>query len=277
MIPHNQEFLEGVQMAIQGECQMAAAYVTHGTSLGTLREKIFQKLIRQETPDRFHVETGLIRNKAGDLTSRQCDILIHESVSQAPRYRYEDFVIVHSQNARGVIEVKSALEKKQIGELLDVSASVKAAGIGQTVPIPTFGIGIQGAKLGTVAKHLSLAPKDDRIRQYVTDDYPPSENWPNCIAIQSRGIFGLRPARPSSPNTDVRFCLIDFSSLADNPVGLETGLLLFTYDLLLRQEWYSLSADYVYDWYDSIPVPETGKRWIGIDGAVNKGNMRCQG
>ena len=116
---HYDKYCEGIAMVLKGESQKAETYVTHGTSLGTLREKMVGKLIRDETPERFRVETGLIRDQDKDCTSRQCDLLIHEPVDEAPLYRFDDFVIVNSSAARAVIEVKSNLTGTDFGSLLE--------------------------------------------------------------------------------------------------------------------------------------------------------------
>src|SRR5262245_834696 len=111
MVFHKLEFCRGVAMVLQGESMRAGCYVSHNASLGGLRERIVSRFIRDETPSRFHVETGLIHNLKTETTSRQCDILVHESANRAPLYRWEDFVVVPSQEARAVVEVKTTLNE----------------------------------------------------------------------------------------------------------------------------------------------------------------------
>src|SRR5436309_2238149 len=116
MVANNENFYRGVAMVLHGEILKASSYVPHAGSLGVLREKMVRNFIRHETPERFRVETGLVRNHDKGETSRQCDLLIHEPVLTAPLYRWEDFVVVHHHAARAVVEVKSDLDKRGFGQ-----------------------------------------------------------------------------------------------------------------------------------------------------------------
>jgi hypothetical protein len=97
MVAHYGDFRRGLAMVLQGESLKAGCYVTHAASLGILREKMVSSFVRDETPERFRVETGFIRNHEMDITSRQCDLLVHEPALEAPLYRWEDFVVVHDK------------------------------------------------------------------------------------------------------------------------------------------------------------------------------------
>jgi hypothetical protein len=120
MVAHNDNFGRGIAMVLQGESLKASCYVTHGTSPGVLREKMVSSFVRHETPDRFRVESGLVRNHDRNCTSRQCDLLVHEPGSAAPLYRWEDFVVVHDTAARAIVEVKSEIDQAHFQQLLDV-------------------------------------------------------------------------------------------------------------------------------------------------------------
>jgi len=191
---HDVKFCRGVAMVLQGESMKAASYVSHGTSLGTLREKIVRDFIRHETPDRLRVETGFIRNHATNDISRQCDLLIHEPWEMPPQYRFDDFVIVHPPTARAVIEVKSDLDGDDFLDLLKVHASVTELALKSTsrLVIPTFGFGLEGVTFESLTCYLQQAVISDRLGCKAAR-LPLSVNWPDCIAIQARNLIGVRP------------------------------------------------------------------------------------
>lgn len=185
---HNEDYVNGVALVLRGESMKARAYVTHGSSIGTIRERIVGNFIRHDTPERFRVETGIIRNnEEGDHFSRQCDLLIHEPGILQPIYRYDDFVVVRASEARAVVEVKSQLDKAGFEAFLDVHASVVVLEFLKTGPIrsriPTFGYGLEGSSLTTVADYLKDALAQDRLQDYVTGPYSPTMNWPSVVAI----------------------------------------------------------------------------------------------
>lgn len=185
---HHDTFCQGIAMVLRGESQKAAAYVTHGSSIGTLREKMVGTFVRHETPERFRVETGLIRDQGFDLTSRQCDILVHEPWDEAPLYRYEDFVIVHASAARAVIEVKSDFTQQHCTSFLKINASVKMFELirGPEYRTPVFGYGLQGPTCETLAEYLTADLSSQRFRgEGLEGDDPPTHlTWPECLAIQ---------------------------------------------------------------------------------------------
>ena len=282
---HDDAFCQGVAKVLQGESQKAATYVTHGTSLGTLREKMVGNFIRHETPERFKVETGLIRSQIKQITSRQCDILVHEPWDEAPLYRYEDFVIVNASASRAVIEVKSNFTKEHFASMLKINASVKIFELisGGKSRTPVLAYGLEGPTGETLAEYLTEDLSSQRFQEEGLEgsDVPKHLNWPDCIAIQRRNIIGFRPSysfpNRAQENWPYCFCILDLTKAAQEPKppadGIETGIFINLYDINIRNEIEKLTTDTLYRWFNEMPLLDEGKIWIHPDGTINHGNI----
>jgi hypothetical protein len=277
---HYDNFCRGIALVLRGESQKAATYVTHNSSLGTLREKMVGTFIRDETPERFRVETGLIRNHERNVTSRQIDLLVHDPWNHAPLYRYDDFVIVHAPTARAVIEVKSYFDKDNFASFMDINSSVRFV----TAPLmtPVFGYALEGATIETLAEYLSDAIACDRLKnKEKCDGHPPFLNWPDCIAVQNRNIIGFRPCygvTSEKQNLPYYFCLLDLSKAVASPSpnadGIETGYFMHLYNLHINGNRDLLTTGSLYQWFNELPVAESGKVWITPTGEVRTGNIK---
>jgi hypothetical protein len=274
MVTHPLDFQRGIAMVLKGESLKAGCYVTHAASLGVLREKMVSSFVRNETPGRFRVETGLIRNHARNISSRQCDLLVHESALRPPLYRWEDFVVVDHREARAVLEVKSNLGKKDFEAFLDVHTSIlelEAVGQGQAF-IPTFGYGLKGVGFSKCLGYVRGAVKTNRLK---LDSPHKHLNWPVCVAVQEKNYIGVRPlhlliGQPA-------FLLADLTKLQDENAepldGIETGIFLDIYSEVLRLERDALVDTELYAWFNQLPLQPEGKVWVTEDGVAHKGNI----
>ena len=275
MASHVEDFARGIAMVLQGESLKASCYVTHGASLGTLREKMVSNFVRHETPERFRVGTGLVRSHDRNVTSRQCDLLIYESDSVAPLYRWDDFVIVHDTAARAVIEVKSEMDQRNFDKLLDVHISLIDIELrsGGGVFIPTFGYGLCGVAFETFLTYLKNALTSNRLN---VADNQRQLNLPLCITVQKHNYLGIRPLRSTPGNPDA-FCVVDFSKATDQkaqPVdGIETGFFLHFYTEVLRSRTLAIEDTMLYQWFNNLPVGNDGKAWVTPDGVIHPGNV----
>ena len=275
MVAHNEDFNRGIAMVLRGESLKAGSYVSHNLSLGVLREKMVSRFVRDETPTRFSVETGLIRNHQAGITSRQCDLLIHEPSIHAPLYRWEDFVVVQDLAARAVVEVKSNLDEKQFEHLLKIHISVISLEMRRPggVFIPTFGYGLRGAAFDTFVAYLKDALTKNRLS---AGDNQRHLNLPFCIAVQSRNYLGLRPLS-GAVDKPICFCAVDFSQIQAvkkrSMDGYETGAFLQMYSKALEDKRLALPDLELYQWFNSLPLKTEGKVWLKPDGTVTKGNI----
>jgi len=268
---YNIDFVRGIAMVLQGECLKAKAHVTHSASIGTLREKMVRKFVRDETPDRFRVETGLISSQS--MTSRQCDILVHEPYSFAPLYRWEDFVVVRSNDARAVIEVKTNLNSEAFEDLMAIHRSVMQIELqfGGGF-IPTFGYAINGVTFDSFVTYIQRALSENRLG---VEDNRKHLNWPQMIAVHERRYLGFRHLGGSN-KLPMCFCAIDFSRQTEQSgeadlIGIETGYFLQFYEWILREGRNAMNSPTMRMLFNRLPIVDDGKVWITPDGITHRG------
>jgi hypothetical protein len=272
MTIHNENFCRGIAEVLRGESLKARAYVTHNPSLGVLRERMVAEFIRDATPDRCRVETGLVCNEAG-RTSRQCDIVIHESSIEAPFYRWKDFVVAPASTTNAVVEVKSKIGKSELSTLFGVVKSVVDL---SSANIAVFGYGLSGVTFKTCVNHIASSLKKSEGNGESVLFY----HLPQCIAVQDQNYVGVLPSSYGE-GVPCAFCMLDLKRSEDKdapyPDGMETGIFLQIYGHVLKKNSGVLSAKNLYSWFNKLPIADAGKVWITEDGKINKGNIPVEG
>src|SRR6266852_4946966 len=107
---HPYDYWKAVALAIEAENAKAKIYVAHDASLGTAREAILRRVLVNETPGPYKVKTGLIwaacpEGNREPCVSKQCDLLVYDSHADTPLYRIDDFVVMHYNAAKFIVEV----------------------------------------------------------------------------------------------------------------------------------------------------------------------------
>ncbi|MDX8341682.1 DUF6602 domain-containing protein [Draconibacterium sp. IB214405] len=90
----------------------------HNPTIGVLTEEILRSFLKTYLPNSVSVEQGFILSENGEM-SKQCDILIYDSLYYAPFYRINDIVVVPSESVLAVIEVKTTLTKKIFHKVIE--------------------------------------------------------------------------------------------------------------------------------------------------------------
>ena len=264
---HPDAYWQGVSQIIEGESMKARAYVTHAQSLGIAREAIVRRILINETPTRYEVKTGLIRNPHGQASdsSRQCDLLVYDPAFDPPLYRVDDFVVVPNSVARFVVEVKSILDNGAFTEVLQVHDSLIQ------FQVPCFAFGFDGVAFNTFVTYIRDAVRANRLQ------LPPERldlNWPKCVAVHSKNYVAVLPVLRPANSTNVYICLIDYRKAnQDAPIGsgqATASFLQFYYALLNNK---SLPQDMVKSWFNALPIQNEGKVWITTEGVVNNGTI----
>jgi hypothetical protein len=274
MVAHLDDFCKGVAMVLQGESLKALCYVPHGASLGSLREQMVRTFVRHETPEKYRVETGLVRNHDTGASSRQCDLLIHDPKETPPLYRWEDFVVIHAFAARAVVEVKSDLCSDTFTDLLRVHESLIS--LQSPTFIPTFGYGLTGVTFTSCVKYIQDAVSVNRLNRGNAEKH---QNWPTCFAIQNRHCIGVCPADGIGGALPA-FCIVDLTQADDSAYtadGIETGFFLQIYSEALQQRRQAFAPATVYSWFNALPIRPDGKAWVTPDGTVTQGNISFEG
>ncbi|KUO72562.1 MAG: hypothetical protein APF81_13355 [Desulfosporosinus sp. BRH_c37] len=107
----------------------------HEPSLGAYKERLLMNLIRDFVPKRYEVGTGFVlfpseygkipdENVPWNLhkykVSKQLDIIVYDSFNYPIIFKDGDFVIVRPEAVCSIVEVKGALDTKQITSFMDL-------------------------------------------------------------------------------------------------------------------------------------------------------------
>ena len=90
----------------------------HNPTTGLLTETIVRSFLSTYLPHIVSVEQGFIMNEKGEV-SRQCDILIYDTLNYAPLYRVDDVVVVPAVAVVAIIEVKTTITRKIFHSVVD--------------------------------------------------------------------------------------------------------------------------------------------------------------
>jgi hypothetical protein len=197
------------------------------------------------------------------VCSGQCDILVHDP-NIPPLYRMDDFVVVHSNAVKAVVEVKSDLDERNFGQFLEIHNSLMRLDLN----IPTFAYGLTGVRFDTFAAYIQNAVTANR-----RESRGASVNWPFCIAVKSQRYFGVRDI-VSVQNKTPRFFLLDFNRAEESGFahdGIETGYFVQMYSLMLQDR--SGLVSQLAAWFNGLPVSAPGKVCVLEDGRMHTGNV----
>jgi signal peptidase I len=117
---------------------------------GRFKEYILMQTLRNYLPDSVRVGTGFVIS--GEQCSGQIDVIVY-SASVTPFFHSGDFVIVEKNGVRGIIEVKTRLNKAQVADVVK-----KAHENGALIDFPIFN-GIFAYETDLCAYDVALPPK----------------------------------------------------------------------------------------------------------------------
>lgn len=104
--------------------QVKAFISRHNPTIGLLTEEVLRDFLRTHLPKVVSVEQGFIIRKNGEL-SRQCDVIIYDSLLYAPFYRINDVVVVPEESVLAIVEVKTSITKKTFHDVIRYFADFK--------------------------------------------------------------------------------------------------------------------------------------------------------
>lgn len=98
----------------------------HGERGGEV-ENILKRFLKDHLPKRYDVASGFILDR-GDNVSAQTDVIVYDASSCPVLETYENNLIIPSDNAAVVIEVKSNLTKEDVEDAAEKIAGIKMLG-----------------------------------------------------------------------------------------------------------------------------------------------------
>lgn len=172
---------------------------THAGTQGQAVEDILIDFLNQRLPKRFCSSSGFVVDYQGSI-SKQCDVVIYDALN-SPIYKpSKKGMIVLSDNAAGVIEVKSTLDKKELEKSAKNIASVKRL---KKSPITnmdepvTFSSFVNTKTYGIVFAYgstTSLETLADNLKE-INKSIPSSE-WIDLVVVLDKGVIGYTVQNP---------------------------------------------------------------------------------
>lgn len=101
-----------------------AKNIPHSGEKGKEVENILKDFLREHLPKRYDIASGFILDKADNVSS-QTDVIVYDAASCPVLETYDDNLIIPSDNAAVVIEVKSNLTKNDIEDAAQKIAHIK--------------------------------------------------------------------------------------------------------------------------------------------------------
>jgi len=112
-------YFEFVSQELLIKLAQVKSYITkHNPTIGVLTEEIVRGFLKNHLPTLVSVEQGFIINSKGEI-SKQCDILIYDSLSYSPLYRINDTVVIPSESVLAIIEVKTTINKSIFHKVIE--------------------------------------------------------------------------------------------------------------------------------------------------------------
>ena len=131
-------------------------FVKHGPSLGRYVERLLIDTLRKYCPKRFSISSGFYYSQnpnAKEQASSQLDVFFYDDINYPVLFNCTEFVVVPPKSVRGVIEVKSTINKAAINQLLMQSDSLNAAELPVDVKFNLIGIK-SGLKADSVYEYI---------------------------------------------------------------------------------------------------------------------------
>src|SRR5947207_2000260 len=118
------DWAKSIQKRLNLEYEASSSILSHGSAIGTIREKIVEEILLSFLPRSLEIGTGQIVNLQGDL-SGQIDIIIAKDTT--PVFRYAGGISAFLlETVLATIEVKSMMHGSKLHEALNNSRSVKS-------------------------------------------------------------------------------------------------------------------------------------------------------
>jgi hypothetical protein len=253
------QYWDALTRSIQAQSEIAGIFLRHASSLGTAREAILRKIIRQQTPSPFKVQTGFVHKyEPKRYSSRQCDILVFDPRLSQPDYEIDDLAVVDNWATKAVVEVKSKLNQHEFKKVNAVWRSLS------WLAVPTFAIAYKGVSFDTFVGNLVDQIKEKR------------EGLPNCIAVLNENYIFLRSdytlahAKPYWH----RPAKFQFAVNLNSGTNMHGEAFARFMDLYLSQFESSVGKmDRIIQWFNDLQLPHTAKVQLDFDGTVTHGQI----
>jgi hypothetical protein len=121
------KLFEGSLQRLRTEAEYFSRLTDHNPELGRLNETHLVKLLKDYLPPKIGIGTGfIVCGGSAPRQSPQCDIVLYDSLNNAPMYKSDAWSIYPIEMVYGVIEVKTTLNVQTLTEAFEKCASIRA-------------------------------------------------------------------------------------------------------------------------------------------------------
>ena len=209
--------------AAASQLEAARTIIAHSTTRGTIAENTVRGIVAPLLPYRYGIAGGFLLSKGADA-SRQIDVLAYDRLESSPLYEDHTSVVVSPEMAVLAIEVKSTLNKKDLGDAVANLASAKRL----NPNIATVVFAFTGLKVNTMATHLpgfaSPLPPAERVdviinlrHNYVAKVDQNTRSTYNCYRVPGIAVKTLLLEGVASAKVTNLLDYIDVGPVLGNP------------------------------------------------------------
>jgi hypothetical protein len=90
----------------------------HNPTIGVLTEEVLRSFLKKHLPSLVTVSQGFVQSIDGKI-SKQCDIIIYDSLAYAPVYQAGNIAIIPSDAVIALIEVKTKIDSTTFHEVIN--------------------------------------------------------------------------------------------------------------------------------------------------------------
>jgi hypothetical protein len=234
---------EAIALGIAAENKKIDIFIHHNLSRGIAREALLRSIIVQHTPHPYEVRSGFVYTDDHRVApSKQCDVLVYDPQKYRPYYQIDEFVVVHPDAIRGIVEVKSEINDR---EFSSIRLMTKYA---YDVRKPLFAFVYDGWSVKTFS---------EKVLQFSAQLH----ELPNCLVVHEKNYLATFALR----NREEVYLVIDFSDSA----GMATAFFMNIFDFIIRGG--ILPPWVVWEWFEQrlTIVPPQRKRWLTSDGNLH--------
>ncbi len=184
---HVPAYWAALDRELDAKIDRSSMYLKHPGAIGTIRENILRRLLAENTPKSFSLSSGFVCRPQGEYCSRQCDILVYDSLQGVALLDEPGLVVITPEMARVAIEVKSTLNQKAFNECLEFRSKF--------VPftVTTMVVGLSGVRVERFRNYISRAFRDPKDLGC----------FPQCFLIWQPGrTWKPEPGRFSAENPE---------------------------------------------------------------------------
>jgi hypothetical protein len=174
-----------------------SAQIPHATGMGSMREEVVRKFLRDYLPSRYAVGQGQIIHSTNRI-SKQTDVVIHDHGNCPRLFVNQEHSIFPLEGVYGVVSIKSTLSSNKLANAFENIASTKSL-VEEDKTIVLNKMGTQIGVASPLPVGIVFAFDADRSLEAIAtqaktlqDRLSNPKHAPDLIAVLGKGLVGPR-------------------------------------------------------------------------------------